>query len=319
MVLRNHRKNVKRVRKAPVNGLTEYGTKRFRTSAFKKEFVYPNGTLPKAVIVDIDGTLQGWGATTQKEVAAWVKKHDDAGTVILVVTARDHDWDYERSFHWLLGNLHHPFVGPILRAKDDPRLASEFKRGVAEAFHGVLYTIVGAADDNTYVNTMWKWWGEQHPEVEFDLLEAGYQDYGKWRKDLVAERSPYRSAGYYGSAYDRNRSTFISNEGKSYTSRFDPVTPVPNDFWDSYDRDQAEGQDVQGALAAMDDADARSELEDEIYAHYPDLGWQQIEKMDTEVLRQMMLDVGPDTEPLDVAEIYEELGEQPFTKDGEVA
>lgn len=100
--------------------LDPYGAKRFRTPTHKNEFSGEQGSALPAVILDIDGTLQTWGQGADPKVLEYCKKHYDAGHVLIVVTARTHDYDYERSFNWLMRHLPYPFIGPFHRACDDP-------------------------------------------------------------------------------------------------------------------------------------------------------------------------------------------------------
>lgn len=283
----------------PVDNDTPYGSKRYRTPISKNEFTGTAGSKPEAVVLDIDGTLQNWGSTLSPTVGAWVKKHHDAGRILIVITARTHDYDYARSFDWLVGHLHYPFIGPFCRMGDDPRYASEFKREVSESL-GALYTIVGAADDNSHVNSMWKFWATEHPEIEFDLLECGYTPYADWRKDLgPTTKAPY--AGYSGYStydpYDRWESTQtalpVASHRQAGYSRYDEDIPS---FSEPVELDRE------------DRIESRLDLEDDVYAAYPDLTYTEIEKMDVEVLRQMALDAdNPETGPLDVEEILDEL------------
>jgi len=175
------------------SNLTPYGAKRFRTPTHKNEFSGEQGSKMKAVVLDIDGTLQTWGQGADAKVLEYCKKHYDAGHVLIVVTARTHDYDYERSFNWLMKNLPYPFIGPFHRACDDPRYASEFKREVAQGFEDMnLYQIVGAADDNDFVNDMWRHWADEHFDnpADFDLLVCGYGDYSHWRTQLPNKGTP---------------------------------------------------------------------------------------------------------------------------------
>lgn len=150
---------------------TPYGGLRLRSGA---GFTGPAGSKPQAVILDIDGTLEDWGSVPSPAVIDWCRDHHAAGRVLIVITARTHEHDYRRSFDWLVRHLPFPFIGPFHRGADDPRYASEFKKELAEHL-SAIYTIVGAADDNRYVNAMWRHWADTlHPDVPFDLLECSY-------------------------------------------------------------------------------------------------------------------------------------------------
>lgn len=274
-------------RRALADNTVPYGTeetKRFRTPLRAGQ--YSTGTKPEAIVLDIDGTLETWGATIKADTLEWIDKHVKAGRVLIVITARTHDYDYQRSFNWLVRHLPYPFIGPFCRVHDDDRYASEFKREVAEAL-SQLFTIVGAAEDNHHVNAMWRHWAALHPEVEFDLLECSYGDYADWRKTLPA-------AGGYSS---------------SYGSR----------SWSAYDQ----WEDYTGRNVPADDHIAskrkRMDLEDELYAADENITWMEIDEMDIEEIKARLArfreqpDASEETQPLDVAEILGEIVE------GEVA
>jgi hypothetical protein len=286
---------------------TPYGGMRLKTGA---GFAGPKGTAITAGVLDIDGTLQDWGAGASKKVLDWMetveKRHPDM--VWLVITARTHDYDYRRSFNWLVKHVPYEFIGPFCRADDDPRYASEFKRELAQGFEDMgLYKIVAAADDNRYVIDMWKHWAETHFEdtAEFDLLETSYTSYPTWRSELPGTEG-YRMTTW---APTVHRPAGVSRYGD------DP------EGWGAFDAWEGRNDDVQGALAAMEvenpsvsraqKRDARLDLEDEVYAEFSELTMHDIQGMDTEVLQQML--GGPPTAPLDVREIFDELGENPFT------
>jgi hypothetical protein len=177
--------------------ITPYGAKKFRTPYRKDQFTGRAGSKLEAVILDIDGTLQGWGQGGDKDVMKWVKKHYDAGHALIVITARDQNM-FDTSFNWLMRHLPFPFDMLICRQEDDPRYASEFKREKT-LWLSEQYDIVGAADDNEFVNKMWKQWAIDHFEdpADFDLLECdSYKSYSGWRADL-----PTHGTGYYDSLY----------------------------------------------------------------------------------------------------------------------
>lgn len=168
---------------------TPYGLERYRPQVFKNEFRYPQGTLPEAVILDLDETYFEYGNSVNPTVAAWVKKHYEAGHTIIVITARNHHHEYEYSFNQLMAHLPYPFFGPICRSVDDPRYAPEYKRETAEYLSGI-FQIVGAADDSPYVNAMWRWWIEEYGPADFDLLEVPRITYSDWRKELPRKGTP---------------------------------------------------------------------------------------------------------------------------------
>jgi hypothetical protein len=113
------------------------------------------GTRQTAVIVDMDGTIDDLGRPNAFGMSYCRQMHK-AGHVIIIVTARTHSIDYERTHRWLIRNMQDlPFVGPICRAKDDMRFACDFKRAVYQSLSGV-YEIIGAIDDDRHVLQMWR-------------------------------------------------------------------------------------------------------------------------------------------------------------------
>jgi len=284
---------------APVDpaNTTPYGALRLRKPIHKDEFAGSKGSPIPAGVLDIDGTLQDFGSSASKKVLDWMdkvqKRYPDM--VWLVITARTHEYDYIRSFNWLVKHVPYAFIGPFHRAADDPRYASEFKREIAQGFEDMgLYRIVAAADDNRYVIDMWKHWGQTHfaDPAEFDLLEASYSGYADWRKSLPATK------GYTAPKWTSPPvKSYTTSTGKSYTSRY---APVGGDGWDSYDRWEDNDDDyLQGALARLDAAkpseqavriENRLDLEDDVIASYPDLSYPEVEALDTVVLRQMLAD-----------------------------
>lgn len=172
---------------------TVYGGQRFRSPIRSGEFVGTKGSLREAVILDIDGTLQGWGDGVQRSALEFCARHDKLDRTFIIITARDHEHSYWSSFNWLMVHFPYPFIGPFCRSLDDPRYTSEFKRELAQGFEDMgLYRIVGAADDNSYCQKMWKQWAIEHFEVpgEFDLLECCYESYPDWRSGLSPKHRP---------------------------------------------------------------------------------------------------------------------------------
>ena len=292
--------------------LTPYGAKRFRTPTHKNEFNGAQGSAMKAVILDIDGTLQTWGQGADPKVLDYCKKHYDQDHVLIVVTARTHDYDYERSFNWLMKNLPYPFIGPFHRACDDPRYASEFKREIAQGFEDMgLYQIVGAADDNTFVNDMWRHWAAEHfdsPE-DFDLLECGYGDYSHWRSGLPAKGGTTVTKSVQATATDEGWRSYLAQ-------RYGETPERGDDEFDDLvlDADERVALEDKVLLAHPDmtlteveklsdeklmkldpdNADERDEritsrldLEDEVFASYPDLSLVEIQEMDVTTLQQL--------------------------------
>lgn len=196
---------------APVSDeVTVYGAKKFRTPYTKDEYTGTQGSPIPAYVFDIDGTLQGYGQGADKDTLAWAAKlyKADPKAVFLVITARDHgSFGYENSFNWLMRHFPYPFIGPFARPKDDPRYASEFKRELAQGFEDMgLYQILGAADDNKFVNDMWKQWAIDHFEdpKDFNLLECSYGSYAGWRSDLPAKGTGYTSSYTSGTNYHKD-------------------------------------------------------------------------------------------------------------------
>lgn len=113
------------------------------------------GTRPQAVIIDMDGTLENWDGHPNPPGLEYAKKHHAEGRVLIILTARDHDWSYQRTHDWLVKHLDIPFVGPICRPNDDERYACDFKRHVHDQLSAV-YKIVSAIDDDNYVLQMWR-------------------------------------------------------------------------------------------------------------------------------------------------------------------
>jgi hypothetical protein len=216
-----------------------YGLDRYRTPIRKNEFVYPAGTLPEAVILDLDETFVKYGRPCP-DVLAWLKKHYEAGRKIIVITARTDHWEYESSFNMLMADLPYPFIGPICRVADDPRYACEFKRETAEYLSGI-YRIVGAADDAQHVNTMWRWWKETYGPEDFDLLECEVPSYADWRKSLPRKGlvKSYTSTGRHRAAGTR---VFSGSQGwdqnHGWPSHYATRTMTP---LDDYDRDVIDG------------------------------------------------------------------------------
>lgn len=214
----------KNAAKAPavVEELTPYGTKAYRTTTTLNRFTGLTGTAQEALVLDIDGTMQGWGGGLNKELHDWCEKHykRNPDIVFLVITARDHEYMYETSFNWCMRDFPYAFIGPFCRAVDDPRLASEFKRQLAQGFEDMgLYRIVGAADDNQYVNMMWKHWKATR-NAEFDLLECDpYAGYGTWRSGLSSKG--HSASSWSSSAWSSGK--FVNGKWVDTTA---PVVPT---------------------------------------------------------------------------------------------
>ncbi|MGB5794430.1 MAG: hypothetical protein WBH51_01405 [Mycolicibacter algericus] len=207
----------------------------------------PSGTRPPAVIVDIDGTLEDWNCLPHPETLKWVKRQHDAGRVVLIVTARDHETDYKRTHAWLKRHLHVPFVGPFCRSYDDLRYASEFKRAVYKQLSG-LYEIVGAAEDNRHVIAMWKAQGLE--VLETDYTRALTPSITSWSRP---RRWSYPSGGY------------------SSVPNVIPLTPAGKVDYDAiddyYDQEEADpeptgaGEELDWLMSGYDDWEARETRE----------------------------------------------------------
>jgi len=125
------------------------------------------GTRPEAVIIDMDGTLENWDGQPNPPGLEYAQRHHDEGRVLIILTARDHEWSYQRTHDWLKKHIHMPFVGPICRPADDERYACDFKKAIYEQLSSV-YTIVSAIDDDVYVLDMWR----SIPNL--DVVETNY-------------------------------------------------------------------------------------------------------------------------------------------------
>lgn len=183
--------------------VTPYGATKFRTPWKANEYTGLRGSKILAGVLDIDGTMQTFGHGLDATLLAWCEKLQKANPdmVWIVITARDHEFMYETSFNWIMRAFPYPFIGPFCRAQDDPRYASEFKRELAQGFEDMgLYRIIAAADDNRFVNDMWKYWATTHFEnpADFALLECDSRsNYLGWRGGLA---SKYTSTStHYGS------------------------------------------------------------------------------------------------------------------------
>lgn len=133
-------------------------TAQFKEPTWSASRFRPNGTpgtKPEAVILDMDGTLENWDGHPNPHAFEYAQAHHDKGRVLIIITARDHEWSYSRTHDWLRKHLHLPFVGPICRPADDERYACDFKKHVYDQL-SVVYDIVGAIDDDDYVLGMWR-------------------------------------------------------------------------------------------------------------------------------------------------------------------
>jgi hypothetical protein len=260
---------------APLSAeLTPYGTLAYRTPVRADQFTGATGPVLEAVVLDIDGTMQGWGGGLDKTLADWCEQHyrRNPDVVFLVITARDHEYMYETSFNWCMRDFPYAFIGPFCRAAGDPRLASEFKRQLAQGFEDMgLYRIVGAADDNKYVLKMWAHWKATRNPA-FDLLECdAYTGYGDWRSGLGSKGKTWGS--YYSSPTTATGVTSVATHRPAGTSHYAGTTPAQS-------KPGAPERDLPPALPT------RAELEDQ--AHHANPHWtpDYIEKLSEVDLRE---------------------------------
>jgi hypothetical protein len=225
---------------------TAYGAKKYRTPTSAKQFSGIQGSAQEAIVLDIDGTLQTFGAGLDKTVEAYCEKHykRNPDIAFLIVTARDHEYMFETSFNWCMRHFPYAFIGPFCRAIDDPRLASEFKRELSQGFEDMgLYRIVGAADDNEYVNAMWKHWAQTHfaKAEDFDLLEMStYPSYIGWRSELPGKGGGWGS--YTSSSSNYGKPSTVGLTGGTWVNGYtDPVSGrhVSGHWSDAADEAQA--------------------------------------------------------------------------------
>jgi hypothetical protein len=247
-----------------VDNSTPYGALRFRTLLGAGEFAGPKGSPIHAGILDIDGTLQDFGSKASKKVLDWMveveKKYPTM--VWLVITARTHEHDYQRSFDWLVKHVSSAFIGPFHRAADDPRYASEFKRELAQGFEDMgLYRIIAAADDNQHVIKMWEHWAETHfaSADEFDLLKTNYT-YPSWSSSPTTGGygtpsshspvfGPHRGETWV-NGYRTVNGTWVSGYWRKTEGNHRPAGTrhyATRDAygWDTYDRWEAQDDSVQ--------------------------------------------------------------------------
>jgi hypothetical protein len=132
-------------------------------------------TRPKAVIVDVDGTLADVRAirhhvTTKpknfdafhaasahvpanQQAIDFVTRHHAAGFIIIVVTARLQTW-FDVTRTWLDAHVPVPFDGPFHRPDGDFRPDVQVKRDIYR-YLSRHFDIRGAIDDNPNVIALW--------------------------------------------------------------------------------------------------------------------------------------------------------------------
>lgn len=211
------------------------------TGKYKSRFK-PNGkpgTKPEAVILDMDGTLENWDGFPNPHAMEYAKDHHAAGRVLIIVTARDHEWSYKRTHDWLRRHLDLPFVGPICRPADDERYACDFKKHVYDQL-SVVYDVVSAIDDDDYVLGMW----ESIPGL--DVVRTNYD----YKSAKGTTRPSYAAGGYgtYGSANntalrealaDRYGSVEFTGSGTSQSRHSDlSIYEYDDDYdWDALEEE----------------------------------------------------------------------------------
>jgi len=140
---------------------------------------------PEAFIFDMDGTLENYNSRPITKGMELLHSQHELGRVIIILTARDHEFAYHYTHDWVsreLGQYAIPFVGPFLRNLEDQRYACDFKLDVYQRLSG-LYEIVGAADDDNYVLDMWHRVKKDRPDFEVHRLE--YEEWVKPDEDSI--------------------------------------------------------------------------------------------------------------------------------------
>ena len=132
-------------------------------------------TRPKAVIVDVDGTLADVRAirhhvaqkpknfdafhaasahvAPNQQAIDFVTRHHAAGFIIIVVTARLQTW-FDVTNTWLHRHMPVPFDGPFHRPDGDFRPDVQVKRDI-HRYLSRHFDIRGAIDDNPNVIALW--------------------------------------------------------------------------------------------------------------------------------------------------------------------
>jgi predicted kinase len=122
---------------------------------------------PRAVLVDVDGTLALMG---ERGPYDWDRVGEDApngpvldvaralhaaGNILVVMSGRS-DVCREETAAWLDTHLRVPFVGPIMRPAGDGRKDSELKAELFDAHVRGLYDVTAVLDDRRQVVDMWR-------------------------------------------------------------------------------------------------------------------------------------------------------------------
>jgi predicted kinase len=127
----------------------------------------PDESLPKAVIVDIDGTLALHGARSPFDET---RVHEDRPNPFPIMVAKslwEHGYTlvimsgrtrgcYEDTVEWLENNLGVPFKGPFMREIGDGRKDMVAKLELFNEHVRNNYNVVGTLDDRDQVVKMWR-------------------------------------------------------------------------------------------------------------------------------------------------------------------
>lgn len=151
----------------------------YGTSTRNKKLNPPAVARPKAVIVDIDGTIcdnrtalpylfpedgsgKDWDAFYKETSACptfavaigWVGARFVEGYKLVVITGRSEKYR-DLTVDWLNRNLTLPFDGPFMRSKGDYRPSDEMKRETYERLSS-HYDFQRAIEDDPKVIELWK-------------------------------------------------------------------------------------------------------------------------------------------------------------------
>lgn len=146
----------------------------------------PSRTRPKAVLLDVDGTLcdvrpvlhhvqkkpknfdlfhgEAIHCPPHQEALDYAEEHFLKGYKLIVVTARMQKW-HSPTLEWLHKHLRFPFDGPFMRPDKDYRPDVEIKREIFSRL-SLVYDVRGAIDDNPKIIELWKSLGLKVKQVE---------------------------------------------------------------------------------------------------------------------------------------------------------
>lgn len=226
------------------------------------------GSRPTAVILDMDGTLDVAGKPG-KPGMRWARRMHRAGHVLIVVTARTQEYEYERTHAWLIRNMRDkmkpmPFVGPFCRSKDDMRFACDFKKAVYDMLSNT-YDIIGAIDDDRWCLQKWRTIPdfiveECHPLrwSTAAIVNRGASGYAasNWKSngsvnDMLRNKGGYswkddRACRGCGRWYTHSADCTEKIDGRldlldvdldaGVDAALDALEQSPNSFWDNYDQ-----------------------------------------------------------------------------------